>query len=163
MPSSVDRELVAALSAAAMLRLELCARIVRRRVENALRRLFCLSLREAWVLLAANCHKPVTQKQIATHLTLNQNVMVSLVDKLESSGHVRRLRNPANRREQFVRLTAKGRTVVRRLLTERTNIYREALAPLDGASINALLERSQTFLAFESGKSIQSGKAVRVK
>ena len=101
-------------------------------------------------MLAARCRKPVTQKQIARHLALNENVLVLLLDRLEKSGHVQRVRNPENRREQFVRLTAKGKDVARRVLNDKTKFYRTVFAPLDDASIQEVFKAAQTVLAFES-------------
>jgi DNA-binding MarR family transcriptional regulator len=75
---------------------------------------------------------------------------VLLLDHLENSGHVRRVRNPANRREQFVRLTPKGTAVTRRVLASKTKFYRAVFAPLDDALIRELFKAAQVLLAFEA-------------
>jgi DNA-binding MarR family transcriptional regulator len=142
-----ERELESALAAAGFLQLTKCTLIVKQRVAKETTRQFGLGAREIWILLAARCTKPVTQKQIARHLALNENVLVLLLDRLEKSGHVRRVRNPANRREQFVRLTPKGEKVVRRVLAEKTKFYRTVFAPLDDAFIQALFKAAKTILS----------------
>jgi DNA-binding MarR family transcriptional regulator len=147
-----ERELESALAAAGFLQLTKCTLIVRQRVAKGTTRQFGLSAREIWILLAARCAKPVTQKQIARHLALNENVLVLLLDRLEKSGHVRRVRNPANRREQFVRLTPKGAAVTRRVLAAKTKFYRMAFAPLDDTLIQVLLKAAQDVLAFEASR-----------
>lgn len=152
MPQSepAERELESALAIAGFLQLTKCSLIISQRVAKEAARQFNLSAREIWILLAARSGKPVTQKQIAKHLALNENVLVLLLDRLEKSGHVRRVRNPANRREQFVRLTAKGKTVTRRVLAAKAKFYRTVFAPLDDASLQELFKAAQDILAFEA-------------
>jgi DNA-binding MarR family transcriptional regulator len=152
MPRSepAERELELALAVAGFLQLTKCTLVVRRRVAKHAARQFGLSAREIWILLAARCRTPVTQKQIARHLALNENVLVLLLDRLERSGHVQRVRNPANRREQFVRLTPKGAVVTRRVLAAKAKFYRTVFAPLDDTLIQVLIKAAQDILAFEA-------------
>lgn len=139
-----------ALTEARILLLAKCSRIVTDRAEAVVRRVAKLSLREAWVLLAASGPTPMTQKQLASHLAINPNTLVILLDGLEKSRHVQRLRNLENRREQFVRLTPKGKSVVRRLLTGKKTSYRTILAPLDDRMITAVFEAAERLLAAEN-------------
>src|SRR5580704_2815166 len=151
MPRSepAERELESALAVAGFLQLTKCTLIISQRVAKEAARQFSLSAREIWILLAARSGKPVTQKQIARHLALNENVLVLLLDRLEKSGHVRRVRNPENRREQFVRLTSRGTAATRRVLAAKTKFYRMAFAPLDDTLIEAVLKAARDILAFE--------------
>lgn len=142
-----EQELELALAAAGFLQLTKCTLIIAQRVSKETARQFNLSAREIWILLAARCAEPVTQKQVAKHLALNENVLVLLLDRLEKSGHVRRFRNPANRREQFVRLTTKGKSLVRRVLAGKAKFYRAVFSPLDDASIQALFKAAGLVLA----------------
>lgn len=151
------REVTAALSVAVILHLGKVWRIVEQRAETVSRRAVDLSLREVWVLAAASSVKPLTQKQIAKHLGLNQNAIVLLLDKLERSGHLRRSRNPDNRREQFVRLTAKGGSVVRALLENRAKYHRAILAPLGDDLIKTVFEAARSVLAFEATREGKNG------
>jgi DNA-binding MarR family transcriptional regulator len=155
--SKAGREVGAAISVAVILHLGKVWRIIERRAETVARRAVNLSLREVWVVLAASSVKPLTQKQIAKNLGLNQNAMVLLLDKLERSGHVQRSRNPDNRREQFVRLTTKGGSAVRTLLENRTKHHRAILAPLEDDLISKVFEAAQAVLAFEATRDRRSG------
>jgi DNA-binding MarR family transcriptional regulator len=155
--SKSGREVTAALSVAVILHLGKVWRIVEQRAETVALREVNLSLREVWVLLAASSVKPLTQKQIARHLGLNQNAMVLLLDKLERNGHVRRRRNPDNRREQFVRLTVKGESAVGALLENRTKHHRTILAPLGDDLIKTVFEAARSVLAFEATREGKSG------
>jgi MarR family transcriptional regulator, transcriptional regulator for hemolysin len=150
MPQPKPREIELALAVAGFLQLTKCTIIISQRVAKQAARQFGLTPREIWVLLAARCATPVTQKQIARHLALNENVLVVLLDRLEKSGHARRVRNPANRREQFVRLTPKGENVARRAVTQRAKFYRTVFAPLDDISIQAVFKAANTILSFET-------------
>jgi len=159
MSKAAERELTSVLSVAVILHLAKVSRIVKRRAETVVRQSASLSLREAWVLVAASSPRPVTQKQIAKHLGLNQNLIVLLLDKLEKSGHVRRVRNPDNRREQFVRLTARGRPVVRALLDDHTKHHRMILAPLSDDLIRTIFDAARTVLAHEARDSGKEGRS----
>ena len=150
MPKSVQPAMSPALTEARILLLAKCSRIVTDRAEALVRRVAKLSLREVWVLLAASGQAPMTQKQLASHLSINPNTLVTLLDGLEKTQHVRRLRNSQNRREQFVRLTAKGKGVARRVLTAKKNSYRTILAPLDDRMIAAIFEAAERVLASEN-------------
>jgi DNA-binding MarR family transcriptional regulator len=152
MPRSepAERELESALAVAGFLQLTKCTLIISQRIAKEAARQFSLSAREIWILLAARSEKPVTQKQVAKHLALNENVLVLLLDRLEKSGHVRRARNPENRREQFVRLTPKGKAVTRRVLAAKAKIYRTVFAPLDETLIQVVFKAAQDILAFEA-------------
>jgi DNA-binding MarR family transcriptional regulator len=145
---SAEPELESALAIAGFLQLTKCTLVVKQRVALEAMRQFKLTTREIWILMAARSAKPVTQKQIARHLVLNENVLVQLLDRLGKSGHARRIRNPENRRQQFVRLTPKGERVVRRTLAEKAKFYRTVFAPLDDASIRAVFEAATTILNF---------------
>lgn len=151
------RELESVLAVDGLLQLTKCALIINQRVAKVAALLFSLSAREIWILLAARSGKPVTQKQIAKHVGLNENSLVLLLDRLEERGHIRRVRNPENRREQFVRLTDKGKTVARRALAAEARVCRTVFAPLDDAFVQALIKAVQDVLAFEAA----GGRAVR--
>lgn len=158
-PKTAERELAAVLSASLILHLAKASRIVKRRAETVIRHAVNLGLREAWVLVAASSSRPVTQKLIAKHLGLSENVIVLLVDKLEKSGHVRRVRNPDNRREQFVYLTGKGRPVARTLLGDHAKYHRTILAPLSDGLIRTIFAAAHSVLAFEAHNSARDSRA----
>lgn len=152
-----DRDLGSVLSTAVILHLAKVWPIIQRRAESVIRQSVKLGLREFWVLLAASSTQPVTQKQIAKHLGLNQNTMVQLLDKLEKAGYVRRTRNPDNRREQFVRLTPKGRPLVRAVMDNRAKHHRTVLAPLSDDLIRTTFDAVRAILAFEAKRNPKAG------
>ncbi len=150
MADTGESALELALAKASILQLTKCVDIVKRRSERAVQQRAKVPLRAVWVLMAAGSEARVTQKQIAQQLALNQNAMVQLLDKLEKSGHVQRIRNPHNRREQFVRLTAKGRSILRFLFAEQSRLYRTIFAPLDEAKVAGVIDAARSVLAFEA-------------
>ena len=58
-------------------------------------------------------HDGATQQHLADILGIHRNVMVGLVDDLELNNYAKREPHPADRRAHAVRLTARGRTVLR--------------------------------------------------
>ncbi|MEE3848797.1 MarR family transcriptional regulator [Gordonia sp. LSe1-13] len=53
-----------------------------------------------------------TQQELSSVLRVHRNVMVGLVDELETAGLVERRRNPADRRAHAVHLTDRGRALL---------------------------------------------------
>ena len=153
MTETGEQALELALAKASILQLIKCTDLIKRRTEAVVQRKARLQLRGLWVLVAAGSEAEVTQKQIAKHLALNQNAIVQVLDRLERSGHVRRIRNLLNRREQFVRLTPKGRSTLRYFFSEQAKIYRSVFAPLDEAKIAGILEAARILLSFETADS----------
>jgi DNA-binding MarR family transcriptional regulator len=77
----------------------------------------------------------LSQQAIGDALRIDRTTMVSLVDRLERRGLVRRERNPADRRAYTIGLTAEGR-----------DLQRKAEAALDAAAaefFGALSEQEQ--------------------
>lgn len=66
-----------------------------------------LEVRHIWIMVAAR-DRPATQGRIAEALGINTNVMVHVVDDMESRGLIKRIRNPENRRECILKVSAKG-------------------------------------------------------
>lgn len=62
---------------------------------------------------------PCSQQALSEELRIDRSVMVSVCDDLERAGHVRRERNPADRRSYAVTITDSGR---RRLATAQASI-----------------------------------------
>jgi DNA-binding MarR family transcriptional regulator len=86
----------------------------------------------------------LTQIDLATRLAIDRTAMVYLIDELEGSGLVQRVRNPADRRAFSINLTAKGRTVQRKGADALANARDQLLAPLDlpeRDQLNFLLSR----------------------
>ncbi|OPG12398.1 MarR family winged helix-turn-helix transcriptional regulator [Microbispora sp. GKU 823] len=62
---------------------------------------------------------PCSQQTLSEELRIDRSVMVSVCDDLEQAGHVRRERNPRDRRSYAVTITDSGR---RRLAEAQTSI-----------------------------------------
>jgi DNA-binding MarR family transcriptional regulator len=58
-------------------------------------------------------HDGATQQQLADTLAIHRNVMVGVVDDLERHGYAKREPHPGDRRAHAVRLTARGRTILK--------------------------------------------------
>ena len=56
---------------------------------------------------------PLTQIQLATTLSIDRTVMVYLLDEMEETGLVERVRNASDRRSFLIQLTGKGRQIQR--------------------------------------------------
>jgi DNA-binding MarR family transcriptional regulator len=67
--------------------------------------------RHIWVLI---CTRGVNLSQgaCAERLGINKNVMVDLVDEMETKGLIHRVRNPENRKETLLRITKKGQNLL---------------------------------------------------
>lgn len=72
--------------------------------------------------------------------------MTHRIDRLEASGLVERLPNPADRRGFLVQLTAKGRTLIEAALVDQMAVQKEALGTLS--------EDEQITLSYLLGKLI---------
>ena len=57
-----------------------------------------------WISTGTSSDQPVTIGELAKRLSLSPAATTALVDRLESAGHVSRLRDPANRRRVIVRM-----------------------------------------------------------
>jgi DNA-binding MarR family transcriptional regulator len=86
----------------------------------------------------------LSQQQLADLLRVHRNVMVGLVDDLETQGLVRRTPHPEDRRAHAVQLTGKARTLLREAATVADRLEETVLAALDDgerAQLAALLHR----------------------
>lgn len=57
-----------------------------------------------WISTGTSSGRPMTIGELAQRLGLSPAATTALVDRLESAGHVSRLRDPANRRRVIVRM-----------------------------------------------------------
>jgi DNA-binding MarR family transcriptional regulator len=82
--------------------------------------------------------------QLAQLLMLSPAGMTNRLDRLEDAGHVERRSDPTDRRSWIVALTAAGREVVDRAVTEHVANEAALLAPLnkaDRAALDRLLRK----------------------
>jgi MarR family transcriptional regulator, lower aerobic nicotinate degradation pathway regulator len=83
---------------------------------------------------------PLTQIRLATTLAIDRTAMVYLLDELEASGLVERVRNPADRRSFLIRPTAEGRQLQRKAARGLAGQADALLAPLDPAERAQFIE-----------------------
>ncbi|MDT0546872.1 MULTISPECIES: MarR family winged helix-turn-helix transcriptional regulator [Streptomyces] len=85
---------------------------------------------------------PCSQQALSEELRIDRSVMVSICDDLEQSGHIRRERNPRDRRSYAVTITDSGR---RRLAEAQASIPAfledtfRALTPDERGQLSAIL------------------------
>ncbi|POX60055.1 MarR family transcriptional regulator [Streptomyces sp. Ru62] len=78
----------------------------------------------------AHYGSPPRMADLAERLEVVPRAVTTLVDGLESSGKVRRVPDPANRRVTRIELTDEGRATLRELRGARRSAAEEILAPL---------------------------------
>ena len=95
----------------------------------------------AWGVLSTLLESgPLAQIQLATTLSIDRTAMVYLLDEMEETGLVERVRNPDDRRSFLIQLTGKGRRTQRdaaRALEGQTDVL---LGPLDREERRRLVE-----------------------
>lgn len=90
---------------------------------------------------ALNCldeQHGLSQREAADLLGVDRTTMVALVDELQAKGWVKRQPPPDDRRKNIVRLTSKGRDVMRRGTRLIDDCERRFLAPLSEADAEQL-------------------------
>jgi DNA-binding MarR family transcriptional regulator len=83
---------------------------------------------------------PVSQQTLADIFAVDRSTMVGLVDELEHKGHVRRGKNPVDRRAYALELTESGTSIERRATELLEGCERHYLEPLSAAERRQLLE-----------------------
>jgi DNA-binding MarR family transcriptional regulator len=84
-----------------------------------------------------------SQRELSTQLGIHRNVMVSVVDKLERDGLVKRMPHPADRRAFAVTLTGKARDLLPKLDAQGIAQEDEITASLTDAERKAVLQHLQ--------------------
>ena len=88
-----------------------------------------------------------SQRELSTQLGIHRNVMVSVVDKLERDGLVKRMPHPADRRAFAVTLTDKARELLPELDAQGSAQEDEITASLSDSDRNAVLQHLQQMSA----------------
>jgi DNA-binding MarR family transcriptional regulator len=88
-----------------------------------------------------------SQRRLSTQLGIHRNVMVSVIDKLEGQGLVKRMPHPADRRAFAVTLTDKARELLPALDAQGRAQEDEITASLTGAERKAVLRDLQRMSA----------------
>ena len=85
------------------------------------------------------------QKDMCLAMHLDPNNCVLLLNDLEAAGHVRRVRDPQDRRRHIVELTSEGRKALQRAERAMEDLEEEvlgALSPDERAQLRDLLDRA---------------------
>ena len=90
-------------------------------------------------VLEAILHKgPLSQRDLSLKVLTSPGNMTDLIDKLETRGLVRRIRQKADRRAVRVELTGEGRMLIEPLFAAHAGDIDEAMAGLDGTELRQL-------------------------
>jgi DNA-binding MarR family transcriptional regulator len=95
------------------------------------------------VLKALSENDGRSQRELSTELGIHRNVMVTVVDKLERDGLVKRMPHPADRRAFAVTLTDKARELLPKLDAQGHDQEDEITASLTDAEREAVLQYLQ--------------------
>jgi MarR family transcriptional regulator, temperature-dependent positive regulator of motility len=131
-------------NAGSMVLLTRLAKVVYRRSGEEL---LGMRLRRFVTLSYLRDHGRVPQQQMCEMLTIDANNLVLLLNELEQAGHVRRWRDPVDRRRHIVELTAAGRAALERAERAQESIESEvlaALSPAERETLRELLARALT-------------------
>lgn len=117
------------------------ARLLRVQREQAMREAG-LEPRCVRMLVPLDSMQPCTQERLATRLGVTSPTIVQSVDELHQSGLITRDRNPGDRREHKLQLTASGRAYLAMALAAEDDAQRQLgrqLGTAEITSINAML------------------------
>lgn len=94
-------------------------------------------VRYGYVLAALNDTPDMSQHDLAQTIGLDAGILGSLVDEMESAGHVARKRSPTDKRRYVIRITDDGRELLQVLLGDMREIERQFLRELtDEEAVN---------------------------
>jgi len=97
------------------------------------------SVRSFGVLTLLADAGPLSQQAIGEHLKIDRTTMVTMIDELEQAQHVRRDRDPRDRRAYAVTLTPRGERAQRRAVQALDGARDEFFAPLSPREREQLL------------------------
>lgn len=89
------------------------------------------------VVLSANDPKPSIASQLALHAGVTRASMTKVLDSLERSGRIKRVRNAQDRRTILVQLTPRGRSVISEAAARYVRIAADLVRPLDPSDVAA--------------------------
>lgn len=117
-----------------LLPFERAFKIITQRADALLLKTLGCNRREMWILLCVD-DSVLSQRQIGDILGLHPNVLVKLLDGMESRELLSRVRRRSDRREQIIQITKKGNAAMKRYLTERPAALTQIFSPLTDAQI----------------------------
>ena len=100
---------------------------------------------KSYSTLSALRNGPVSQQQLCISMHLDPNNCVLLLNDMEAAGHIRRSRDPADRRRHIVEITGRGREALARTDAALNTVEDQVLGPLSAEereTLRALLARA---------------------
>lgn len=114
--------------------------------------------RYQYVLILIDDHQEnLSQKVLADLLQVDKSYMVTILDYLTERGYVRREKNPADRREQLIKLTALAKhdiPLIRKAICKLNNRSLENLTQKEVNTFNDVLRTIQDNLSDIKGNEI---------
>ena len=100
---------------------------------------------KAYATLSALRNGPMPQQELCISMHLDPNNCVLLLNEMEAAGHVRRSRDPADRRRHIVEITGEGKRAVARADEALNEVEGQVLGNLsteERATLRGLLNRA---------------------
>jgi len=100
---------------------------------------------KAYVTLTTLRNGPMPQQELCISMHLDPNNCVLLLNEMEAAGHVRRSRDPADRRRHIVEITGEGVSAVTRADEALNEVEGQVLGNLseqERATLRSLLNRA---------------------
>jgi len=85
---------------------------------------------KSYATLSTLRNGPIAQQQLCISMHLDPNNCVLLLNEMEAAGHVRRTRDPADRRRHIVEITDEGRLALARTDEALNTVEDQVLGPL---------------------------------
>ena len=135
------------------LRLLSCETVIEQQLRTLLRQNFSVTLPQFDVLSELErAGDPLTMSQLSKELMVSNGNVTGVIDRLEKTGFVKRVRAEHDRRIQFIELTAKGRKEFNRMAGRHERWVAELLSELSMTDMNQLQD-----LLLKARQSVSSG------
>ena len=83
---------------------------------------------------------PISQRRLSRRIRMDPATMVAVVDELEEAGYLVRRRNPSDRREYSLHVTAKGRALYSRAERAIIQAEHDTMGGLDAGEAKMLMD-----------------------
>jgi len=135
------------------LRLLSCETVIEQQLRTLLRQNFSVTLPQFDVLSELErAGDPLTMSQLSKELMVSNGNVTGVIDRLEKTGFVKRVRAEHDRRIQFIELTAKGRKEFNRMASRHERWVAELLSELSMTDMNQLQD-----LLLKARQSVSTG------
>jgi DNA-binding MarR family transcriptional regulator len=123
------------------LRLLSCETVIERQLRTLLRQTYSVTLPQFDVLSELErAGDPLTMSQLSKELMVSNGNVTGVIDRLEKTDFVKRVRAEHDRRIQYIELTPKGRREFNRMASRHERWVAELLSDLSMTEMNQLQE-----------------------